>query len=489
MQRNDQNLATGIAFPLVVDLDGTLTPSNTLLEAICLLVKQSPTKLARALGCLTKGRAAFKDYVVANTSFSATKLPYRENLLEYLRKEKGKGRQLVLATASHRTVADLVSEHLGIFDDVIATSSTNLKGRRKLEAIRSKLGEDFVYAGDSSADLPVWEAAKGAVLVGASTATTKIVGRTTPLEAQFPQASFGLKRWAIALRLHQWLKNLLIFVPLLTSFSFFDSEKIIISLLAFFSFSFAASATYLVNDLWDLQTDRAHPRKRLRPLALAEISIVSALTVAGVLIALALLLAFVISTPFLTIIGSYLLITTSYSWFLKRYVILDVIVLSVLYTLRILAGAAAIMVTTSTWLLAFSVFIFLSLALVKRCAELVSIEQSGGKATSGRNYRVGDLVVLWPLGVGAAMSAVVIFGLFINAPETVARYQSPLLLWLVALGLVYWLSRLWIKTARGEMEDDPVIYALMDRSSQVIVVSMIAAILGAYLISWEAFYG
>jgi 4-hydroxybenzoate polyprenyltransferase len=239
----------------------------------------------------------------------------------------------------------------------------------------------------------------------------------------------------------------------------------------------------LVNDLWDLDNDRAHPRKRLRPFASGEISILTGIAVAGCVLAAAVVLALTVSQNFFKMLLVYLAVTSAYSWALKEYVLIDVLTLSFLYTVRILAGSVVSGITISSWLLAFSVFIFLSLALIKRCSELVSIDQLGRGATHGRDYRVNDLVVLWPLGVGAALSAVVVFGLFINAPETQARYLTPHLLWLVAVGLIYWLARLWIKTSRGEMHDDPLIYAVKDHGSRVTVIAMIAIMLAAHFLA------
>jgi 4-hydroxybenzoate polyprenyltransferase len=250
--------------------------------------------------------------------------------------------------------------------------------------------------------------------------------------------------------------------------------------LAFLAFSLAASATYIVNDLWDLDSDRLHPRKRLRPFASARLSVLHGLAVAGASLASAFLLAYCVSISFCLMLLAYLALTSAYSWTLKKYVLIDAIMLSLLYTLRILAGAVAIGVATSSWLLAFSVFIFLSLALVKRCAELVSLEKSGLDKAHGRDYRVTDLTVLWPLGVGTALSAVVVFGLFISSPETQTRYATPQLLWLVAIGLVYWLGRLWIKTSRGEMHDDPVVYAIKDDGSRITVAIMLFVMLMAH---------
>lgn len=471
--------------PLVVDLDGTLTPTDTLIESIIRLVKRNPMDVLRFPFWLLKGRAVFKAAVASRVFFllSAENLPYREQFVDYLRREREKGRRIVLATAAHRSIAESVAMRLGLFDVVLASDEArNLKGRAKLEAIRETVGERFVYAGDGAADLPIWKAAEAAVLVGTSSRVTKAVRRDTPIEREFPRSNPGVTVWLRALRVHQWLKNLLLFVPLLTAFSFFDTSKLTAMIIAFFAFSLAASATYLVNDLWDLENDRSHPRKRNRPFASASISIPTGIAVAAGALMVALVLAAAVSGGFLLMLLLYLTLTSAYSWVLKEYVLIDVLVLSLLYTLRILAGSVAIGIATSSWLLAFSVFIFFSLALVKRCSELVSLGQAGREAARGRDYRVTDLTVLWPLGIGAALCAVVVFGLFISAAETQARYASAQLLWLVAIGLIYWLARLWIKTARGEMHDDPLVFAIKDFGSRMTILAMISATLAAHFI-------
>ena len=467
--------------PLVVDLDGTLTPTDTLVESLIGVVKRSPLDLLQLPFRLLNGRADFKDWVAARAGVSAGSLPYREPLLEYLRAEKQKGRRIVLATAAHRSIAEGVSAHLGLFDAVIATQAgRNLKGEAKLEAIRKEIGSEFAYAGDSAADATIWRAAKAAVLVGVAPGLADSIRKNVPVEREFAAERGGLGAWLRAFRVHQWMKNLLLFVPLLTAFSFFDVWQLVTTVIAFFAFSFAASASYVLNDLWDLENDRAHPRKRLRPFASGRIPIVQGLVASGAALFVALALAAAVSKGFLLILLLYLALTSAYSWLLKERALIDVLTLSLLYTLRIIAGSVAIGIPASSWLLAFSAFIFLSLALVKRCAELVSLEQSGQEEAPGRDYRVGDLAVLWPLGVGAALSAVVVFGLFISAEETRQRYATPELLWLVALGLVYWLARLWIKTSRGRMDDDPLVYAIRDSGSLMAVSFMIAVTLVAH---------
>ena len=470
--------------PLVVDLDGTLTPTDTLIESIVKMVRQSPLNLVRLPFWYMRGRAGFKEAIAAQVVIAAEHLPYRVTLLDYLRTEKANGRKIVLATAAHHSIADSVAKHLGLFDQVLATEAgNNLKGRAKLRAIQEKVGGSFVYAGDSQADVPIWRAAQAAVLVDVSPSTAATVSQDVPIEREFKGDGEGLGIWLRALRVHQWLKNLLLFVPLLTAFSFTDVGKLASMALAFLAFSFVASATYIVNDLWDLENDRAHLRKRQRPFASARLPILHGLAVAAAALLLAFGLTLTVSTSFFLMLLLYLVLTSAYSWVLKEYVIIDVLMLSLLYTLRILAGSVAVGITTSSWLLAFSVFMFLSLALVKRCAELISLEETGKEATRGRDYRVTDLVVLWPLGVGAALSAVVVFGLFISTPETLGRYGTPQLLWLVAIGLIYWLARLWVKTSRGEMHDDPVVYAIKDRGSRVTVFAMIVVMLAAHFLT------
>ena len=469
---------------LVVDLDGTLTPADTLIESVLLLLKRQPLAALRLPLLLLRGRAAFKQFVAAGSALSIEHLPYRAPLVDYVRAERDKGRRIVLATAADHAIADAVATQLGVFDEVLASDGvTNLKGSTKLEAILRSAGDKFVYAGNSRADLPIWKAAQAAILVGVPSGVAKTVRRTTRIEREFPQPRVGPLTWMRALRVHQWLKNLLLFVPLLTAFAFLESDKLTTTIVAFCAFSLAASATYLMNDLWDLENDRAHPKKRHRPLASAEIPLLSAVAMAAIALSVALGLAVTVSQRFLLVLLVYLALTSSYTWTLKQYVLIDVLLLSLLYTLRIVAGAVAIDITVSQWLLAFSVFVFLSLALVKRCSELVFLGQIGQAGTRGRDYRVADLAVLWPLGVGSAMCAVVVFGLFISSPQTQLHYSSPQLLWLAALGLIYWLARLWIKTIRGEMHHDPLVFAVRDFGSRISVIAMICATLAAHYVS------
>jgi 4-hydroxybenzoate polyprenyltransferase len=433
---------------------------------------------------LRGGRAAFKESVAAHGTIPVARLPYRNSLLDYLRAEKQKGRRIILATAADRAIAEAVAEHLQLFDAVIATGQgRNLKGARKLAAIRERIDGDFIYVGNSRADLPIWQHAQAAILVGASARVKAALARDLAIEREFLGEKIRVADWLRALRLHQWLKNLLLLVPLLTSFSFLDPGKLAAIAIAFLAFSLVASATYIVNDLLDLANDRTHPRKRLRPFASGKIPLGQGLAAAAAMLVLGLFLGCAVSQGFVLILSLYIILTLSYSLVLKSYMFLDVIALMLLYTVRIIAGLVAIGGAMSSWLLAFSALTFLSLALVKRCSELVSLRQIGIEATGGRDYRVTDLAVLWPLGAGAALSAIVVFGLFINAPVTQRHYATPQLLWLTAIALIYWLVRLWVKTSRGEMHDDPLIYAIRDRGSRLTISAAVAIPLIAHFVN------
>ena len=440
-----------------------------------MLLKRRPFAVPSALWALRGGREAFKQRIAAETRLPVHLLPWRADFVAWLREQRAAGRRLILATAAHESIAAEVARELELFDAVIATNTKegNLKGAAKLAAIRARVGDRFSYAGDDRADLPIWASATSAVVVGAREGVARKVRAAVAVEREFPSASLRPAVWLRALRVHQWVKNLLLFVPLLTSFSFLDPGKVLAALAAFVAFSLAASGTYLLNDMWDLDSDRQHARKRYRPVASGVLKLSHALGAAAGLLAAALLVALATSPALAAALIGYVALTTAYSGVLKKYVVLDVLALALLYTYRVLAGAIAIEVLVTPWLLAFSAFTFLSLALVKRCAELVAANRSGQTELIGRNYLVSDLVILWPLCVGSSLSSVVVFGLYVYSPDARAAYGGTGLLWLAGAGLIYWTARMWIKTARGEMHDDPIVFALWDRGSRMAIFLMI----------------
>lgn len=463
-----------MSYPLVVDLDGTLTPTDTLVESVVALLRHRPWMVFAILWWLLRGRSGFKGKVAAAHRLAVAHLPWRPELLDWLGAQRAAGRRLVLATAANHQIANDVAGHLGLFDTVLAsTAEHNLKGSAKLAAIQREIGEQFAYAGDHAADLPIWRAARSRVVVDASPRVSEAVRAMGDVELEVPRKRRDLALWLKAIRMHQWVKNVLLFVPLLTSFGFMDLANVVAALKAFLAFSLAASATYLMNDLWDLDNDRQHQRKRARPMASGRLPLVQAVAAGALMLVLAFGIAASTSLAFVGMLAGYVVLTTLYSWVLKTYVLMDVLMLALLYTYRVLTGAVVVSITVSPWLFAFSGFTFLSLALVKRCSELVSLQQQGRQHTKGRDYRVSDLVVLWPLGVGASLCSIVVFGLFVGSPEALATYGDTRPLWLAAVGLVYWTGRMWIKTARGEMHDDPIVFALKDRGSRLAILGIV----------------
>lgn len=452
--------------PLVVDLDGTLTTTDTLVESMAILIGRSTSNLVRMVIWGMGGRAALKREVAARTELDVERLPYHRDLLHYLREQAASGRSVYLATATHQRIAEAVAAHLGLFTGVIAThGDTNLKGAAKLAAIREAVGPDFVYAADSPADLPIWKGASGAIVVNASSSTTRTVRKLTTVEREFPAPSRALAAWLDLLRARQWTKNLLVFVPVLTAFLFTSPAHLLTGVSAFIAFALAASAGYVLNDLLDVEFDRRHPIKNTRPLARGQFAPGEALALATLCGTGSLALAGAVSLPLLGVVTLYLVASALYSLVLKAVALIDVLTLSMLYNLRIVAGAAAAGVVVSPWLLVFSFFVFLSLALVKRCADIIALAADGAERVPGRGYVTQDLPILQALGIASGVAGLVVFGLFIVSPEVEARYLSPQVLWGVALAMAYGLGRMWLHTARGAMSTDPVVFAWRDRPS------------------------
>lgn len=456
--------------PLIVDLDDTLVLTDTLHESIISLAKIAPTKFLQLPFYLSNGKAEFKSYVAKNAVIDVSILPYRTELLEYIKKEKALGRKIVLATAANETIANSVAEYLGCFDEVISTTSNiNLKGENKLIEIKKRYNKDFIYAGDHYVDIVIWEESSGAIVVGRNKNKLLdiLVKKNIPIVSTIDNPQVTLKTWLKAIRLHQWLKNLLFFIPLLTSFQFLNFTKLFDVILAFIAFSLGASATYILNDLWDLANDRQHIRKFKRPFASGVLSVKQGIQVAGVLLLSAFILSSLLSFKFLGIFILYLVITTLYSLKFKKEILIDITILSILYTIRIVAGTVVAELKLSYWLITFSVLIFLSLATMKRCAELVSLlsESSVKKVLIGRGYQTNDLELLYPLGISTFIGAILIFGLYINDTYFTEYYNNPSFLWFAQLILFYLVARLWFMTKKGFMHDDPVVYLVKDKKS------------------------
>lgn len=467
---------------IFVDLDGTLCRGDVFIESLVRLLFRKPLLALRIFLIALSDPAGAKTLAAFHDRVAAERLPYNDGLIDYLKDQKAKGRRLTLATACHGAIARRVARHLDLFDAVLATDRrTNLKGARKLESIRRSSGAaPFCYAGDSRADAPIWSAAGTGVYVNAPGQLVRRAEAAGSAERVFVNERSTAAALLRAMRPHQWSKNLLVFVPLITSSSYTNLQAVTAAVLAFVSLSLCASGVYLLNDLTDVDSDRQHPTKRNRPIASGALSVPLAMAgVAGCMTS-ALLVGLAVHQPwFMASLLAYGVTTTAYSFFIKRKHTADVITLAGLYSVRIVAGAAAIAVVVSFWLLAFSMFFFLGLAYVKRYAELAEAKT---KKLPGRGYGPADTEAVYILGIASSFAAVVVFALYIDSDQVTLQYRTPQILWGMCVALLYWVNRVWMLARRGEIDHDPILFALRDRVSLGCVALCGVALIAARLV-------
>lgn len=458
--------------PLIIDLDGTLIRSDLLIESALAFIGHRPMSVFTPLFWLTSGKAQLKGKLAKSTKLDVTNLPYDPQIISLINIERDKGRAIILATASHRIYAEQIAEHLKLFDRVIATDgSTNLSAHNKRDLLVDEFGEHgFDYVGNSHDDLPVWSAARYAYIANPDSGVERKAKTLANVKQVITSKSNPLKAWAKALRFHQWVKNLLIFVPLLASHQFAQPGMLLNGIFAFLIFGLCASSVYLLNDLLDLTDDRRHPSKRYRPFASGLLPLQAGLfAIPALLVASFTLALWLLPWEFSAVLAVYYTLTVAYSLSLKRIMIVDVILLSILYTLRIVAGTFAFGVSLTFWMLAFSMFIFLSLALMKRYAELLDLKQQGtSKKTRGRDYYPDDLEMISSLGSASGYLSVMVLALYIQDQATTALYTFPKIIWLACPLLLFWISRIWLLTHRGQMHDDPIVFAIKDRVSLLV---------------------
>ncbi len=467
--------------PLCVDLDGTLVKSDTLVDTLLLMVRTHTGDLLRVPGWIAKGKATLKREVTERVQLDVAHLPYNQPLLHFLEQQRGLGRQLYLATGADAALAERVAAHLGIFDGVLASDGvTNLTGRNKLASFEQRFGaEGFDYIGNARPDVPLLTHAGVAMVANPDGALRSAMraGRFS-VQQQFIDKAPPLKAFRRAARVHQWAKNVLIFVPLLLAHAV-GTRSALQAVAAFFCFSLCASSTYIVNDLLDIEADRRHPRKRRRPFAAGDLQGKTGVLLSAGLLLLSFAVAMVLPGKFFAYLLVYLVTTLSYSLYLKRVVLVDVVLLSGLYTLRLLAGAAATSVVISPWLAGFSIFLFLSLAIVKRFAELQNLRASGKAVSNGRGYLLSDTEQMRSFGTASAYASVVVFSLYISGRDVTGLYPHPQRMWLITPIMILWLSRVWLLASRGELDEDPVIFALTDKASMLLGFAAVCVILFA----------
>jgi 4-hydroxybenzoate polyprenyltransferase len=456
--------------PLVVDLDGTLIHTDMLHESVFGLFKASPLSLLKLPWILlTHDKAGLKQWIAKQVQFDPSALPYNIELIEWLRVQHANVRPLILCTASDRSIAEPIANHLGFFSEVMASNGTvNLKGRQKAHALVEKFGEKgFDYAGNSISDLEVWQHARKAIVVNASQSLASDVMAIADVEVVFAGFNSKFTIWVKALRLHQWPKNVLLLVPLLAAHQLADGAAWLSLFWAFVAFSLCASSVYIANDLLDLESDRQHPRKCNRPFASGALAIYKGAAVAPVLFLLSCFVGVYVGAAFLQWLLIYFVLTCTYSVKLKQLVLVDCMTLAILYTLRIVAGAAAVGTAMSFWLLSFSVFLFLSLAFIKRFAELQVQLLQGKHKAHGRGYFTDDAPLIQMLGIASGFMSVLVLALYLNSPEVQLLYVHPAWVWGNVPVMVFWVSWLWLRAHRGEMHDDPLIFAVKDKVSLV----------------------
>lgn len=452
--------------PLCVDLDGTLIHSDSLVESFFGALRES-FAWPRLLLALRRGRAAFKRAVADASPIDPQLLPFNPAVLDVLRARREAGQKIVLITAADQQVADAVAEHIGLFDESIGSNGVqNLKGNSKREFLVERYGEKgFDYVGDGQADLPVWRAARQSLVVTTRPKVVRQLQRDVENVEVVPGKPFSWRVLLRAFRVYQWVKNLLLFVPLLMAHRVLDLTAWGSAAAGFLAFSLCASAVYVINDLMDLEADRQHPTKSKRPFASGDLALtVGILSVPGLLLASA-LIALLLPPLFVLTLGAYFLITLAYSVRLKQVMLVDVIVLALLYTVRIVSGGLAAQVPLSEWLLAFSLFFFLSLAFVKRYSELFELRRQKRDSVKRRGYRADDLEMMGRLGASSGYISVLVMALYLNSEQVRTLYQHPVMLWFLCPVILYWVSRVWLLSHRGELDADPIVFAITDRVS------------------------
>lgn len=458
------------AVPLCVDLDGTLIRTDMLWESFVRALRRNPLFLFAALAWWCRGRAHLKQQLARRADVPVGSLPFSESFVQFLRAEDADGRPLYLVTASDAAPAKRVADHVGFFKEVLASDGqTNLRGDTKGRKLAERFGRGgFDYAGNSSVDLAVWPYGREAVIVNGSPSLIRRAAAITKVGPTFDCQPSALRALFQALRPHQWLKSLIVFVPLLTSHHLFDAAFLNPACWAAAAFALCSSAVYVVNDLLDLDHDRAHPTRRLRPFASGMLPLSAGLALAPALFALAFGLAAFVSLRVLAVLATYAVLTLAYSWRLKQVVLLDVFLLAGFYIIRLVAGHEATGIPYSAWLLVFAMFTFLSLALVKRFRELQGLRQRNHVNVAGRGYVADDLELVATLGTSSGWLAALVLALYVNSQEVRVLYAHPTLLLLVCPLLLFWVSRVWLIAHRGAMHDDPVVFAIKDWASYAV---------------------
>jgi len=455
--------------PLIIDLDGTLIKTDSLHESLLELIKTSPSCLLLLPYWLWRGKAYFKEQVSSRSQINPELFPHNKEFLAWLREERSRGRYLVLCTAANKKIAESISEKLNIFDEVISSDENiNMAGNVKAEYLNKRFGsKKYDYAGNSKVDLKVWRYSNTGIVIAKRQNLIKSARMVTDISRVFIVRKNSFYEYIRLLRVHQWLKNLLIFVPIIAAHDLSSFGKWIALITAFISFSFCASFVYILNDLFDIENDRSHPKKKERPFANGNISIPMGILTALCMLSVSIITAQNLSNEFKVCLLIYFLVTCFYTIIIKKIVIIDCLVLAFLYTLRIISGVVIVGEPLSFWLLAFSLFLFLSLAFVKRYAELVLTMNKADRMVIGRGYATSDAPLVQIMGIAAGYISVLILALYLNSEAVLKLYRAPQVIWFGVCIILFWISWVWMQAHRGKMNEDPLIFAIKDRVSLI----------------------
>lgn len=469
-----EEAAPAVLRPLVVDLDGPPATTDLVLESVFAVFSANPLAAFGALRAMRDGMPAFGARLAAEGGVEIGSLRLSDEILAFVRARKALGHEVYLASASGRRHVEAVAGHLGLFDGFFfSEDGSALDVARKTTMLCDAFGDKgFDYLGHARLDADLRQHAAEVFLAQAAPGPIR---RAVSREPEARSDRPALRDYARALRVHQWLKNLLIFVPAAAAHAF--GEPLLFACLAFVSFSLCASSVYVLNDLLDLRSDREHPSKRFRAFASGRVPLLHGVALCPTLLAAAVAVAAFLPPRFMLVLALYYALTLAYSVWLKRQMLIDVVTLACLYGVRLLAGGAAVGVLLSPWLGALSLFLFLSLALIKRCTELGERERAGRGDPPGRGYRLSDLPVLQGMAAASGYLAVLVLALYFNSPAVTVLYGAPTRLWLICVVALYWISRVLLLSHRGEMHDDPVVFAATDRVSQLAVLLTGAVVL------------
>ncbi len=465
---------------LAVELDGILVKSDMLVETFLSAFSRDLLIPLKSLLVLNKGKANLKSYLYRNSDIEVKTLPYNQEVIDFVKSHRENGGKVALVTGSDQRLASEVSDYLGLFDLVYGTTNNkNLIGSAKARFQKEIFGmKNFDYIGNSIDDIQCWEYANRAITFNAKKRIERSCEKvnSNSLHLENLDNYNLLLNFLKEIRPHQWIKNILVFIPLIAAQKFYPN-LIIESILAFFAFSFVASNVYIINDLFDLKVDRNHPKKCQRPLAAGNLSLFNGFIGGFLLLILGFTFAFKVGLLFSIILIIYYISTLFYSLFLKQKSLFDILLLSKLYTIRLIGGGVATNLEISFWLLAFSIFVFLSLAAVKREAELIELKERGKMEIYGRGYKVSDLNYISTVSICSGLISSLVLALYINSPKVLDLYLNPRLLWIACFLFLVWILRICFKTQRGEMEYDPIIFASKDRFSKIIFLSIIILVL------------